>query len=452
MTFKTYFGSTDGGNGINFVLQNDPKGTLAIGGAGSSRGYYGITSSLSLSIDTSFGNGTLQPQLNGNSSGCFVMPYSFLTNISNANEHLWQIVWTAATKNMTVIFDGVAVQSFNYDLVAYVFGGNSNVYYGFTAATGVTSNLQYVYEVGCSYPTATSTITPSYTITLTPTPTSSGTPTFSPSFTTSSSPTFTLTPSYTQSITPTITETVTETVTGTDTSTATFSPTYTTTMTISPTFTITETLTETSTETNTSTYTATCTYTQSPSVTETTTGTYTSTFTPTSSFTPSFTVSCTPTITPTYTYTSTPSYTFTLTLSMTPSITVSRTVTRTVTCTYTMTPSITRTQTPENTTTPTATIPNSYVPDKPVIYPNPSEGKTPPKMLVPLTTISDVRIQIYTVAFRKISDKIYKDVIPGSPISMEIVAANGNKFASGVFYVEIIAQDRHWTSHLLIIR
>jgi hypothetical protein len=402
MTFKVYFGSSGGGNGINFVLQNSPQGISAIGGAGTAKGYYGITSSLSLSLDTSFSNGTLQPQINGNSAGVFVLPYTFSTNISDTNEHTWQIVWNSTLKNMTVIFDGVAVISFNNNIVNSIFSGNSNVYYGFTAATGVTSNLQYIYEVGCSLPTATFTNSPSSTATFTASPTSSGTPTLTPSFTSTITTTNTPTSSFTQSITPTITETITGTVTGTNTITASPSLTWTITATNTPTYSITETVTSSITQT----------ITPSQSVTQTTTNTFT----------------------------------------MTPSITISKTVTQTATSTNTLSPTNTITATPGNTYTPTSTPTNLNISsDKPLIFPNPSNGNDPFKVYVPLSVLSNVKIQLFTVSFRKISDKTYTNIIPGSTISVTPISDNGHSLSNGTYYLEIVTEHKHWALPILII-
>ena len=45
-------------------------------------------------------------------------------------------------KLLTVSLDGNEIISYNKDIVADIFSGNNEVYYGFTAATGMATNLQ----------------------------------------------------------------------------------------------------------------------------------------------------------------------------------------------------------------------------------------------------------------------------------------------------------------------
>jgi hypothetical protein len=253
------------------------------------------------------------------------------------------------------------------------------------------------------------------------------------------------------------------TATPTNTSTATPAATFTATPTNTSTATLTDTFTATPSKTSTATLTATFTATPSKTSTVTLTASFTSTFTMTSSptftgtNTPSQTVTLTGTPTLMFTKTFTPSNTGTPTNTPSPTLTRTLTFAPTMTNTATNTPTITAsqtfTQTPGNIFTPTSVPANSLVvPEKPLIYPNPSTGRNPVKVLVPLSSISDVRIEIFTVSFRKISDRTYKNTIPGTILSVSVTSQNETQLASGIYYIEVFAENKHWAAPLLIIR
>lgn len=198
MTFKAYFGAGAGADGMNFVLQNDPRGTAAIGAGGGSRGYAGTTEVISPSVAFDLAtyntNGSLQAMENGTAACGYVSgacPYVFGTTLSNNAEHTYQVVWSASAKTLKLIMDGLVVMTYSRDVVANVFGGNSSVYYGFTAATGGSNNLHYIYQLGCTVPTPTNTnnFTSTFTATRTLTPTFTNTFTSTPFVTATFTPT-----------------------------------------------------------------------------------------------------------------------------------------------------------------------------------------------------------------------------------------------------------------------
>ena len=369
LSFRAYFGAAAGADGMDFVLQNDARGTAALSASGGgSKGYSGaspITPSVAFDLETFGTNGRVQPEENGVAAALcgnsdWPCPYVFSSSICDNTEHGYQVVWSASAKTLTLIVDGVVRVIYNRDLVASVFGGVSTVYYGFTGATGGSSNLQYVYPQQCTAPTstATPTFTASPTPTRTPTFTASPSPTITQTYTVSPTPSFTITNTYTVSPTQTFTITntysVSPTPTSTITNTHTVSPTptftITNTHTVSPTPTFT--ITNTYTVSPTPTFTITNTYSVSPTPTFTITNTYSVSPTPTFTITNTYTVSPTPTFTITNTYSVSPTPTFTITntytLSPTPTFTVSRT--------YTDSPSPTFTITDTHTASPTPTL------------------------------------------------------------------------------------------------
>lgn len=307
--------------------------------------------------------------------------------------------------------------------------------------------------------TFTSTSTPSNTSTWTNTQTSTATATMTNTKT--NTLTFTPTSTFTWSMTPTATFSPTKTPTGTltpqPTNTPTGTSTWTWTATTSATNTKTGTPTETSTASNTATSTATATRTET--ATETPAMTSTSTYTPTSTY--SFTVTSTGTLPPalsftptstwtkTFTTTWTPTYTFSPALSFTPSFTFSRTFTTTATFTPTFsltstntavipTATWTLTHTPTISMTPTFVLPTLTPTGSiiPVVYPNPTDGKNPVKIHFPYTFSGNVKVQIFTTAFRKVQDKTYFET-PGLEISLELIDKKGIALSSGPYYVVI---------------
>lgn len=154
-TFDVFLGCNDGGaDGIAFVLQ--PIST-SVGSSGGGMGFQGINPSLGVTLDT-YQNSMpdsdpaydhIAIQLNGDvnhSTTNTITPFTPISatnnNVEDCQTHLLKIVWNAPSTTMTVFFDGVQRLSITRDIVATVFGGNSQVFWGFTGATGGLSNLQ----------------------------------------------------------------------------------------------------------------------------------------------------------------------------------------------------------------------------------------------------------------------------------------------------------------------
>lgn len=155
-TFSINLGSkADGADGIAFVIQPVSTG---VGGNGNSLGYGGITPSVDIEYDTytNLDNRNDPPynhiaiQKNGNAShfaggGTLAGPVQASTtntNIKDGRNHTTRVVWNASTKTFTIYFDGNLRLTYTSDIVTTIFGGNPNVYWGFTGATGGLSNLQ----------------------------------------------------------------------------------------------------------------------------------------------------------------------------------------------------------------------------------------------------------------------------------------------------------------------
>ncbi|TNF30988.1 MAG: PKD domain-containing protein [Bacteroidetes bacterium] len=150
-TFDVFLGCNDGGaDGIAFVLQ--PLSVNA-GSSGGGIGYAGINPSLAVELDNYQNGGEpgfdhMAIQRNGDVSHggpntlAGPVPISASTgNVEDCAWHVLQVNWDPATNTMTVYFDGVLRLTYTGDIINNIFGGNPNVYWGFTSATGGANNL-----------------------------------------------------------------------------------------------------------------------------------------------------------------------------------------------------------------------------------------------------------------------------------------------------------------------
>jgi beta-glucanase (GH16 family) len=436
MTFMTYFGTAGGADGIDFVLQKDVRGTTALGFPGGDKGYAGapgITPSVAFDLESYGGNGTLQVLEDGNTTSTCgyagsACPYVFASNISNQMEHTYQVVWNAAARTLTLIFDGSVVMVYNRDLINAVFGGSSSVYYGFTAATGGSNNLQYVYEIGCAMPTFTQTSTCTATQTITPAATLSSTLTVTVTNTPSSTTTYTRTNIATDTITNTQTVTVTSLNTTTETPTITPAGTKASTLTITPT----NSFAPTGTLTNSPTFTATWMWSQ--------TLTPAATFTATQSATPSFTSTLVMTAEPTATLSVTPS----ATISQTISVTITFTVTQSKTSLPIITTSATPAQTFTATLTPQITITAAPGPDI-LVYPDPYDPGDSLPMHVFFNcaagTVS-IKLQLWSRAYRLIRQyETYVSTPETTQGKIDMDKSFFENLSNGIYYIKADATD-----------
>jgi hypothetical protein len=118
--------------------------------------------------------------------------------------------------------------------------------------------------------------------------------------------------------------------------------------------------------------------------------------------------------------------------------------------TATVTPTVTGTFTP----LPTATVTKTSTPSaKPtvVVYPNPTTGGTV-ELNPDLTTESNVSIEIFTIAFRKVAVLNYSNVQPGASVPIPLVDKSGTPLASGLYYLVVQTDRGRSIVKLLILR
>ncbi len=159
LQFTMNFGTLDanGADGMCFVLQT--VGTNAIGISGGGMGYQNFGTSLGVEFDTyqngDFGdpsydhiaiemNGNINHNsINGQIAGP-VQASATSINIEDGEDHVVRIAWNPETHTIQVYFDCEFRLEGEIDLINTIFGGQSMVYWGFTAATGGSYNNQTV--------------------------------------------------------------------------------------------------------------------------------------------------------------------------------------------------------------------------------------------------------------------------------------------------------------------
>ena len=157
LEFSLNFGENDqsGADGMVFVLQT--RGNDAIGEVGQGIGFKGFSPSLGIEFD-SYRNldendpvydhiavvrdGVVNHQSSSNLAG--PVPASAKNdNIEDGTEHLVRISWIAPLATLEVYFDCEKRISMHVDM-ASIFGGQKEVFWGFTGATGDFANRQVV--------------------------------------------------------------------------------------------------------------------------------------------------------------------------------------------------------------------------------------------------------------------------------------------------------------------
>ncbi|MFL2632583.1 MAG: lectin-like domain-containing protein [Candidatus Marivariicella sp.] len=142
----------NGADGMAFVLQRISN--TQDGGDGTNIGLGNISESFAVEFDTYRGTG--DPTTNdhiaiikdgdvrsSNAHSAYAS-YVDVGNIEDGNNHRTIINWVASSKKFSVSFDGTVIFDLTIDIPDIFFNGDSEVYWGFTAATGALVNTQKV--------------------------------------------------------------------------------------------------------------------------------------------------------------------------------------------------------------------------------------------------------------------------------------------------------------------
>lgn len=141
----------DGADGIVFMLQQQ---STSLGASGGGIGFEGVSPSIGILLDTWQNTNNNDPaydhisiQANGvlshGSDLAGPVPASASSNnIEDCAWHILRITWDPVTQWIRAYFDGVLRVEAQVNLIADIFNNNPRVFWGFTAATGGSNNLQ----------------------------------------------------------------------------------------------------------------------------------------------------------------------------------------------------------------------------------------------------------------------------------------------------------------------
>lgn len=158
LEFSMNLGNIDanGADGIVFVMQT--AGTGALGSSGGGLGFRGFAPAFGIEFDTwqntdqgdpsydhcaFLKNGNTKHNVADNLAGP-VQISKTLINVEDGKDHHVIVEWNATSKTITLFYDCELRLTRNIDLANSVFNGKTNVYWGFTAATGGSANNQVV--------------------------------------------------------------------------------------------------------------------------------------------------------------------------------------------------------------------------------------------------------------------------------------------------------------------
>ena len=181
ITYDLMLGSDDfGADGSGFVLQTITPSSTLVGNNGDAMGFgistscynnntspncgLAMTPSLAIEFDThANANDPLFDHIamvqNGDTRGTRGFPLlapavqmdATKPNVEDGGQYPVMITWDHINKVLAVDFDGSRRITYTNDIVNTVFGGNSNIYWGLTGATGSRKNLQLALNLSVVY-------------------------------------------------------------------------------------------------------------------------------------------------------------------------------------------------------------------------------------------------------------------------------------------------------------
>ena len=157
LRFELNLGTSNGGaDGVTAIFHNDSDSTSAFGIIGQGLGAAGIEDGIVLEFDTwDNGVGAGIGEISNDHTGIWdsddqskiLSPVVDFGNLEDGQWHDVIVFWDAECFKLGYSVDGIDAGGLSGDLVYHYFGGDSLVYYGFTASTGAANNDQRVRNV-----------------------------------------------------------------------------------------------------------------------------------------------------------------------------------------------------------------------------------------------------------------------------------------------------------------
>jgi hypothetical protein len=86
------------------------------------------------------------------------------------------------------------------------------------------------------------------------------------------------------------------------------------------------------------------------------------------------------------------------------------------------------------------------------IYPNPVTGTTVQILPPPYMGIANVRVEVFSLAFRKVKDETFYSIPSGTAVTLTLIGRGGNLLANGIYYVVVTVNEQRATGKLLVLR
>jgi hypothetical protein len=86
------------------------------------------------------------------------------------------------------------------------------------------------------------------------------------------------------------------------------------------------------------------------------------------------------------------------------------------------------------------------------IYPNPVTGPTVQVLPPYYSGLSKVKVEVFTLAFRKVQDMTYPSLPSGTAVTLSLTGKDGKPLANGIYYVVVTDSSGRAVGKMLILR